>query len=211
MLNPGSTMSIGTWLLTIFVIFGIIYLIVAILAWPYKWAMSFQKFLSVIGLPIALAVATYTGVLISATANALWSNPLLTVVFVTSALVTGLAGVTIVLAIFQFFKPKSKIGENVPLLEKINSRLIVVKLGVIILFLIVGLFISTKETLALIGPAFGILWWVGIIGFSLIVPILLTFKNGAKDPAMSIVVSAVILIGGFFLRYAILITGQLQI
>ena len=211
MLNPGSTMSIGTWLLTIFVIFGIIYLIVAILAWPYKWAMSFQKFLSVIGLPIALAVATYTGVLISATANALWSNPFLTVVFVTSALVTGLAGVTIVLAIFQFIKPKSKIGENVPLLEKINSRLIVVKLGVIILFLIVGLFISTKETLALIGPAFGLLWWVGIIGLSLVVPILLTFKSGAKDPAMSIVVSAVILLGGFFLRYAILITGQLQI
>lgn len=211
MLNMGSTMSVGTWLLTIFVIYGIIYLIVAILAWPYKWAMTVQKVLSFFGLFIALGVATYTGVLISATANALWSNWLLTVVFVTSALVTGVAGITFVLACFQVFKPKSKIGENVPLLEKINSRLIVIKLGVIALFIIVGLFISLKGTAAIIGLGYGLLWWIGIIGLSLVLPFILTFKSGAKSPAWSVIISALILMGGFFLRYVILMSGQLMV
>lgn len=211
MFNPGSTMSIGTWLLTIFVIFGFIYLIVAILAWPYKWAMKFQKFLSVVGLPLGLGVATYTGILISATANVLWKNPLLTVVFVTSALVTGMAGITFVLACFQMIKPKSKIGENIPLLEIINSRLIVLKFGVIILFILTGFFISLKPTVAIIGPGYGLLWWVGIIGLSLVLPFILTYKSGAKSPAMSIVVSTLLLLGGFFLRYVILMSGQLMI
>lgn len=213
MLNVGSTMSVGTWLLTIFVIFGFIYLVAAIIAWFYDWAKSLQRFLSVVGLPIALGVATYTGVLISASSNPLWSNWLLVVVFVASALVTGVAGITFTLACIRLFKPKSKIGENVPLLENINSRLIVINLVVIALFLIIGLIFesSRSRTIAIIGPAFGVLWWIGIIGLCLVVPFFLTFKNGAKNTTMSVIVSALILLGGFFLRYVILIGGQLVV
>ena len=72
MFNASSTMSLGTWILILFVLGSLLYMVVAVLAWPFKWAEKLQKVLGVIGLPIALAVTIYTGVLLSATSNSLW-------------------------------------------------------------------------------------------------------------------------------------------
>ena len=209
MFKIGSTMSTGTWLMTIFVLGSLLYLVIALLAYPFKWAETLKKVLGVVGLPFALLVTVYTGILISATGNTLWNNWLLPLVFVSSAFVTGIAAVAFILAVLQVLKPESKIGSDVPRLEIMNSRLIVFQLLMVILFIIVG--IGSAQMKAVIGSAFGLLWWIGIIGLGLVVPLLVGFKGGAKSPQISLLISVLVLLGGFFLRYAILIGGQIQI
>lgn len=207
MFKIGSTMSIGIWLVVILIILSFIYMIVTILAYPFKWAGILQKVVGVIGIPFALLVTVYTGVLIAASNNILWNNWLLPIVFVSSAIVTGIAGIAFILTFLQIFKPKSEIGSDVPKLEILNSRVIVFQLLMVILFIIVG--IGSAPMKAIIGSAFGLLWWVGVICLGLVVPLIVGFRGGSKNPSMSLLISTLVLLGGFSLRYVILIGGQI--
>ncbi len=207
MFKIGSTMSIGIWLVVVFIIVSLIYMVVAILAYPFKWAETLQKFVGIIGIPFALLVTTYTGVLIAASSNVLWNNWLLPTVFVSSAIVTGIAGVALILAFLQICKPESEIGSDVPRLEILNSRIIVFQLLMVILFIIFG--IGSAPMRAMIGSSFGLLWWIGVILLGLILPLLVGFKGGAKRPSISVLISTLVLLGGFSLRYVILIGGQI--
>ena len=209
MFNAGSTMSLGTWLLILFVLGSLVYMVVALLAWPFKWAEKLQKVLGVIGLPIALLVTIYTGVLLSATRNRVWGSLLLPIVFVASAIVTGIAAIVFILAAIRVARPDSKIGSDIPKLEVINGWTIAFQLLMVILFVIFG--IGSAQMRAVIGSAFGLLWWIGIIGLGLVLPLVIGIRGGAKNAPVSLVVSALVLLGGFFLRYTILLGGQLQI
>ena len=209
MFNAGSTMSLGTWLLILFVLGSLVYMVVALLAWPFKWAEKLQKVLGVIGLPIALLVTIYTGVLLSATRNRVWGSLLLPIVFVASAIVTGIAAIVFILAAIRVARPDSKIGSDIPKLEVINGWTIAFQLLMVILFVIFG--IGSAQMRAVIGSAFGLLWWIGVIGLGLVVPLVIGIRGGAKNAPVSLVVSALVLLGGFFLRYTILLGGQLQI
>ena len=209
MFNAGSTMSLGTWLLILFVLGSLVYMVVAILAWPFKWAEKLQKVLGVIGLPIALLVTTYTGVLLSATRNSVWGSVLLPIVFVVSAIATGIAAIVFILAAIRVAKPDSKIGSDIPKLEVINGWTIAFQLLMVILFVIFGF--GSAQMRAVIGSAFGLLWWIGVIGLGLVLPLVIGIRGGAKNAPVSLVVSALVLLGGFFLRYTILLGGQLQI
>ncbi len=209
MFKIGSTMSIGTWLLILFVLGSLLYLVIAILAFPFKWAEKLQKVIGVIGLPIALLVTIYTGVLLSATTNRVWGSLLLPIIFVASAMVTGIAAIIFILAAIRIAKPDSKIGSDIPKLEVINGWTIAFQLLMVILFVIFG--IGSAQMRAVIGSAFGLLWWIGVIGLGLVLPLVIGIRGGAKNPPVSLVVSALVLLGGFFLRYVILFGGQLKI
>lgn len=206
MFNPGSAMSWGTWILTLFVIISLIYLIVSIIAIPFSWGEIATKTIGIIGLPFALLVTTYTGVLISATSNALWSNYLLPFVFVSSAVVTGIAGIICILAILKMLKLLEE--DFIPGLEKLNGVMIVVLLASLALFIIVG--IMQPQMLTLIASAkLGILFWLFSIILGIIIPLIFSFKKEGNPAGTSFIISLLIILGGFFLRYVILIAGQM--
>ncbi len=207
MFKIGSTMSIGTWLLTIFVVISLVYLVLAILSWPFKWGGILQKLVGLAGLPFALLITVYTGVLISSTNNPLWNNFTLPLVFVASAFVTGIAAIIFVLAILQLILPSSKIGVNIFKLEKLNGYLIMWQLIVLALF--IGSGIAAPQMLGMITTQFGILFWIGIVLLGLVLPLLIGLKGGSKHPGTALVSSVLLLLGGFFLRYVILIGGQI--
>ena len=203
MFNAGSVMSWGVWLLTVFILLSLAYMVVAILSWPFAWGAIAKKIIGVIGLPFALLVCVYTGVLISATTNALWNTPVLPIVFVTSAMVTGIAAVIFVLALLQL--PKKEVPEDspIPKLEKLNSMMIGVQLLAVVLFMLLR--INTAPMKAIMsGPT----WWILVIGLGLVVPLIVGLKAKIKKPQVSLVVAALILLGGFLLRYVILMGGQ---
>lgn len=206
MLNPGSTMSWGTWILSLFVIISLVYLIVCIISIPFSWGEALTKVVGIIGLPFALLVTTYTGVLISATSNELWSSLLLPALFVTSALSTGIAGIVFILALLKMFNVSAE-STFIPELEKVNGWVIGALLIILALFIIMG--IQGDPMKAMIGLKYGILFWIGIVGLGLILPLVIGFKKGVRTAHTSLIVSALVLLGGFFLRYVILYAGQL--
>ena len=206
MFNPGSAMSWGTWILSLFVIISLIYLVISIIAIPFSWGEIATKVVGIIGLPFALLVTTYTGVLISATSNALWSNYLLPFVFVSSAIVTGIAAIVFILAILKMLKLLEE--DFIPGLEKLNGTMIIVLLISLALFIILG--ITQPPMLALIASVkVGILFWLFAIILGILIPLMFSFKKEGNAPATSFVISILILLGGFFLRYVILIAGQI--
>ena len=206
MFNPGSAMSWGTWILSLFVIISLIYLIISIIAIPFSWGGIATKTIGIIGLPFALLVTTYTGVLISATSNALWSNYLLPLVFVSSAIVTGIAAIVFILAILKMLKLLEE--DFIPGLEKLNGTMIIVLLISLALFIILG--ITQPPMLALIASVkVGILFWLFAIILGILIPLMFSFKKEGNTPTTSFIISILILLGGFFLRYVILIAGQI--
>jgi len=206
MFNFDSVMSWGTWLLTLFTIISLVYLVVCIISIPFSWGNILTKVVGVIGLPFALLVAVYTGVLLSVTPNPLWSNLLLPVVFVVSATDTGLAGIIFVLALMKMTKIVSAEDSVLHDLEKIDSWIIGVLLVCLAVFIVVG--IQAAPMQAMIGAKFGLLFWIGIVGLGLVVPLIVETKK-VVSAHTSLVISALVLLGGFFLRYVILYAGQL--
>ena len=151
----------------------------------------------------------YTGVLLSATTNDVWGSLLLPVAFVASAFVTGMAAIVFVLAAIQVVKPDSKMGINIPKMEVVNGWVIAFQLLVVILFVRFGL--GSARMRMMIGPTFGLLWWIGVIGLGLVLPLIVGIRGGAKKSYVSLVVSTLVLLGGFFFRYAVLYGGQLPV
>ena len=207
MFNPDSVMSIGVWLLTFFVILSLVYLVLCLVSWVFAWGAKLRQLVGVVAFCFALLVTVYTGVLLAATPNPLWNSVLLPAVFSISALSTGIAGVVFVLALGRIYKRAVKIDPFVSELEKINSRVIGLLLLIIILFVLAG--IGSAQMRMIIGLRFGFLWWIGIVGLGLIVPLLFGIKGKANKPQASLVVSALVLLGGCLLRYVILMGGQI--
>ncbi len=207
MFQPTSVMSIGVWLLTIFVILSLLYLVLTLFSWVVSWGAKLRQAVGLIALPFALLVIVYTGVLLAATPNPLWNSVFLPAVFSVSAISTGIAGVVFVLVVTHICKQSMKLDPFIPKLEKINSWVIGLQLFIIILFVFAQ--IQSAAMRMIIGSGFGLLWWVGIIGLGLVIPLLFGLKEEDKSPQVSLIVSALVLLGGFFLRYVILIGGQI--
>ena len=206
MFNPTSTMSIGTWLMTLFIFGSLAYLAVSLLTIPFRWGAKVRTVAGLCTLPLALLVTIYTGVLLSATPRVPWSTPLLPTLFVTSAIATGIASVVFVLAVFQTVKASARVGSPVPRLERLISMVLCLQLLVTVAFVLLQ--ITSTQMKFIIGPGLGLLWWIGIIGLGLILPLVAGFKPGVKKLRTSIVVSALVLLGGLLLRYVILVAGQ---
>jgi polysulfide reductase chain C len=204
MFNAGSTMSYGTWFLTLFVWVSLAYIVASLLAYPFPWGGIVKKLVGLAGVPFALLVMIYTGVLLSATSSALWDNMLLPIVFVGSAMITGVASVILVMAVLRWLGIVEEEAAQIPQLEKLNSRIIIFELVALILFMILG----ASSMGAVVGTPFGPIWWVAVVVLGLVVPLVYGFKGQLRRPEGSLAVSALVLIGGFFLRYVILMAGQ---
>lgn len=207
MVNLNSVMSIGVWLLTIFVILSLAYGALVFVSWPFTWGKKARRGVGMIAVPVSLLVAVYTGVLIAATPNPLWNTVFLPAVFSVSALSTGIATVVFVLALTHTYGARAKTDPFIPELEKINSRVISLQLLIVALFVLVRF--TSPPMRMILGSGYGLLWWVGIIGMGLVVPLVFGFKGKTRKPQTSAVVAALVLLGSFFLRYVILIAGQI--
>jgi polysulfide reductase chain C len=204
MFNPGSTMSYGTWFLSIFVVISLCFIGASLLAYPFPWGSLVKKLVGLAGIPFALLVMIYTGVLLSASSSPLWSNFMLPVLFVASAMVTGVASVVVVMAALRALGIVEEETACIQLMEKLNSRIMIFQLLVLVLFMVMG----AASMGAVAGAPFGPVWWVLVVALGLVVPLVFGFKGAARKPLSSLVVSALVLVGGFFLRYVILMAGQ---
>lgn len=207
MFNLGSTMSIGTWLMTIFIMSSLAYLAVTLLTIPFRWGATARKVVGIAGLPFALLVTVYTGVLLAASPKVLWNTPLLPVLFAVSAIATGIACVVLVLAGFQIIRGRAKEDSPIPKLERLYSGVIACQILVIIGFVLSQ--IRFAQMRSILGSGYGLLWWIGVIGLGLLLPLVVGFGGGKKKPMIaSLAMAASVLLGGFLLRYVILMAGQ---
>ena len=246
-----SPMSIGSWFLLFFIITSLLYAITFLLpALPgyariKKAAGVVQHALSLINIPLGLGVAIYTGVLLGAMpARPLWNSPILALLFMISALSTGIAMIILARTLFhrksdaaaslnRRLRPhgrrlsSKRLGrryhETGYLLATADLILITLELIAIFLFIMfahltVG---NLKYAIAVIlpGGAMSGSFWIGVVLIGLVLPALVELYAVfprliynvpfVAHRSVEFLVALAVLIGGFMLRYVIVIAGQI--
>jgi polysulfide reductase chain C len=203
----------GFYILSFFVLLGLIH--IGLWIWPFRVLeaeRSFRMVLSILSGTLALAVAVYTGLLLKSMKSIhFWDTPLIVILFVLSALSTGVV-------CLLFFSGNPLAGdENGAVLRFLNKAdlVLIVLEALILMFYIVTMSGATeasgKSVASLLVGDLRLLFWGGVIGCGLVFPVFLkAFEisgSGMEWPGLVSVSSAMIWAGGLFLRYCILAAG----
>ncbi len=222
-----SPMSIGSWLLSVFIGASLVY---AYTFWsadskPGDQWDTLRRRLAWVGVPLGIAVAVYTGVLLGAMpARPFWNSPVLAMLFLVSSLSTGVAGILLLRALFDHDNTEQPgQGEGGYILAASDAMLIGFELLVIFLFIMfahltVG---NVKEAVSVIlsGGSLATLFWFGVVVVGLLLPVLIELKyvipkllyhrEYHAPRGVEILVPVIVLIGGFLLRYVVVYAGQI--
>lgn len=204
--EPTSMMSIGTWLLGAFLVLSVLYL--------RDFGRKHENLLEIAGLVLGFGVMGYTGLLLYVLkAIPLWNSAFLPILFVLSALSTGLA---------LNLTAQLKSGFITPKLKALAAYLAAAELVVAVLWLAsvastnagwVSLGIITSGSLAFA-------FYIGFVGLGLLVPIYSGIKMLAPKVALNngetacacehkgcVYAEYAVLFGGFCLRAVAIFGG----
>ncbi len=225
-----SPMSIGTWLLTLVIGLSVVYADTFLSrdAGPGDRYDGLRKLLAWMAVPLGISVAVYTGVLLGAMpARPFWNSPVLALLFLISAISTGIAITMLARTLMHRSKfdtdTEDQYHQSGYLLTATDVLIIGFELMAIFLFLMfahltVG---DVKYAVSVIlfgGSLAPMFWlWVVLIGLVLpalvelfyVVPKLLYHGQFAAPRFVELAVPVAVLIGGFMLRYVVVVAGQI--
>jgi formate-dependent nitrite reductase membrane component NrfD len=243
--QPNSVMSLGSWLLLFFSVFSIMHF--------YLWLPARYDYLRIVpriesnpflsrfrgnnltkirglvagfGIPVSIGVAIYTGVLLGAlTARPFWNNPMLPMLFLISAMMTGSASICFVGCFIKGFRgmTRENIATNKFMIHSIDFTLMIFSIIGVFLF-ILGLYVSPRSSVEavhlIMGGEFTLLFWILVVGVGILLPLALEVYEliphyiehvdlRDHNPWISGVITTSILIGGFTMRYIVIYAGQI--
>jgi formate-dependent nitrite reductase membrane component NrfD len=220
-LNASSPMSIGVWLLSAFFLVSLIFALYGLPVSNRKripWIgtlsvwnrLEWKNTLGIVGILLALGVSVYTGVLLLVSIVPLWRNLSLPLLLFLSAISTGFAGGTILAML--------SLGRGNPDVMKEPLRFIKRSYRVILPFYLLMAFafvssliissVSRTDAIYLITGWSGFIWWAGVIGVGILVPLIFVMKKEAIAKRRAWVIFGCVLIGGFLLRIVLILAGQ---
>lgn len=224
---PESPMWIGSWLLAVFSVVSLAFANLHVAEGKRIWrpanAAEWRYRLAAIGLPTGVAVGIYTGVLLGAVpARPFWNTPMVAQLFLFSALSTATALLLLV-------TPRMAVngagegGDDRRLLLSADVVLILLELLIITPYIIHGQLSteSARSSLGLIlGGPFTWPFWLGVVVLGLLVPLaielwhlvpsLMGRAQGRPHRWMDDTVAALVLCGGFLLRWVFVSAGQMS-
>ncbi|NPV09577.1 MAG: polysulfide reductase NrfD [Anaerolineae bacterium] len=201
---PGSPMSMGSWILFLFIAIGVVMAVLwaaessegrGILGWLQPLA-PVAGILSWVMAGLSVLLIAYTGVLLSATNQPLWAGALLLpALFVISAVATGTALLLLVEALR---------GRDIP---HVFGRA-AATLAVLEVIALAG-FLLTVPSVVLVTGSLSPWFWGGVVVVGLLVPFGLELYSARKMMAPLMIASTLcVLLGGLVLRMVVVIGGQ---
>ena len=225
-----SPMNIGSWLLFFFIILTTVYAI-SFLPWLSKPGDKWEpvrKTLAWACVPVGYGVAVYTGIMLGATpGRPFWNSSVLPFLFLLSAISGGIASIVLTSALCHrkgTAEEEREFNEGSFLLVSWDTLLIALELVSLFVFVIFAYLTveSARAAISLIlaDGALVVEFWVGIVLVALIIPLMAylplvapTLMYGREfkaRKAIEIFVPVCILIGGFILRYLVVVAGQVS-
>ncbi len=225
-----SPMSIGTWLLTVFIVVSLVYVFTF---WhrdarPGDRYDTLRKAMAWVGVPLGIAVAIYTGVLLGAMpSRPFWNSPILALLFLMSALSTGVASIILAHAAVnrKISDPEveRQYSQGAYLLTASDTLLIGLELAAVFLFIMYAYLTvgSVQQAVQVIlpGGSLATMFWIWFVGVGLVIPALVELRfvlprllygrAYAVHRAFEIGVPVFVLVGGFMLRYVVVVAGQI--
>ena len=209
--NPASWMSRGTWILTIFIIFGLAYSLPAfrLFSWlPWSNAMVLVLVIGIVAALFSILIPNYTGFLLGVVRGIpLWNTSVLPLLFFLSGLAMGVA---VILGIGSFY--------NTTLGVAGFHQLGAVGIGFILMYLLAlgGYLETARHSSAAAAGSVHLLktpsFIIGTIILGIVVPlVLLSYSLFLSDllvlSILAVVSGVLLLIGGFIQRYSIIRAG----
>ncbi len=201
--KPTSTTSWGAWALNIFFVVSVLYSYF----WLREKPSAARKF-GYIGLPLAIYIGMYTGLLLmQMSGNPLWESALLPWMFLVGGLISAMAAVVLVLILMGQKATEPFFG-----LRKYLCALIVVELLMIgseFIALYTGP-VAAVETanLLLTGKLSSLFIGVELIIGALVPLALLIALKVSRSPALYMLISVLLLVGVLTMRCVVVLAGQ---
>ena len=190
-------MSIGAWGVGVF---GLFSFVSSVLSYSTsEQLIGFRRKASLVGSVFGFFLAAYTGVLLSNTALPFWGDArLMGALFLASGASTGMAAISLIM-----FLGGATAGEGWGKVKQADRYSMIIELVLLAVFL--GLLGSAARPITS-GP-FAPLFWGGLVGVGLVIPLVLEFV-GRRVNAVAAVAAVLVLVGGFVLRYVVLMSVQ---
>ena len=206
--NPGSVMTLGVYFICIYMPVALAAAVLEILK------KKVPKWLTWIGIVFAFAVAAYTGFLLGVVkAFPLWNNALLPILFLVSAVSAGAASVLLV-AVIRHADEFNRVG----VLKKFHFCLPIIELVLVASLMFITSFNSVagwNSVMSLLVGEHAPLFWIGLVAIGLVLPTVLEtwllffspkeFEESRKAHWISFGSDAGVLVGGFLLRYLVVV------
>jgi formate-dependent nitrite reductase membrane component NrfD len=193
-LKPMDPMSIGAWAVGIFGAFTFVSSFLSFTTSESTAAL--RRKIGLIGMLFGFFLASYTGVLLSNSALPFWSDArLMGALFLASGGSTGMAAVALIMFL------TGDAGDGWHRIERADRYSMIIELVILAAFLaLVG-----SAARPIISGHFAPLFWGGLVGLGLVVPLVLNVV-GHRVRALGVVSAVLVLIGGFVLRYVVVMS-----
>lgn len=208
-LNMSSPITWGSFLLVLYPLNCVIYAF-----FMFRRKPKPTRIFAFIGIPLAILVHGYTGFILAfGKARALWNTALMPILFLASAIVSGIALMIVVLFVKDRFFSKAKtIHRNLLFdLGRILGWAIVFDLFLVACDLIV-LSISHSDAQAaahlILAGKFGLLFVLIENVLGKFIPLILVLVPRFRTPVSVVIASALVIIGIFFMRYIVVVGGE---
>jgi formate-dependent nitrite reductase membrane component NrfD len=210
-LKPYSPMNVGAWALLAFSACAFLAALDTFLEDRGRRSMpGLRLVVGLIGGVFGFFLAAYPGVLLGATARPLFVNAhWIGALFLAIGASTGGAAIALILSLRG-----TATGEALSRVMRVTAFALVIQLVALILFVVsvkasgsVGLGKALGVLLA--GPS-GVPVWGGAVLIGVVVPLALHFGGALRrpGPAMAVLASVLVLVGGFITKWVIIAAGQ---
>ena len=201
-----SPMSVGSWVLTLFGICSFVSFLIAL--WPERWPARWFRnrwahgALQAVGCAAGFFIASYTGALLSASNQPMWSDTTwLAPLFLASAASTGLA----TMVLLAWWK---NVGTPAARARLEGAEPLALGLELVVL----GAFLASlgEHLSEVLLTVRGVIFVFGTLAFAVLVPLLLYALVGSRRPWGVPAAAICVLIGGLLLRFGAITTpGEL--
>lgn len=233
-----SPMSWGSWVLGLGIIAAVIYAYTFLRkgAAPDDEMSSLRRALAWVGVPLGIVIGIYTGVLLGAMpSRPFWNTPILPYLFLFSSLSTGAAGIMMLKTVFssgdeekkdsasQAAKPAEGGNKSDHLLSAMDFLFLGMESLGIFLLVLFGYLMYGGQAAAIAvimpGGSLAALFWLCFVVPGVLIPTAIIFKytiptllhgrTCVMPRNLEITMAAFILLGGFMLRYVVVVAGQI--
>ncbi|URL02486.1 cytochrome c nitrite reductase subunit NrfD [Avibacterium sp. 20-126] len=179
-------------------------------------ATKFTNGIEIITLLLSVALGAYTGFLLSALVSyPMLNNPVLPVLFLASGTSSGIAALIFFTILCTKENPHSK---GLAFLHKFEQPVVLIEAFLLFAFFF-GLYLGGGQKTvafhtALSGGFWANVFWIGVVGIGIVLPLLLNAVAGEKlkhQKGFMLIVAGLGLIGVLCLRYFILYAGQMTL
>jgi formate-dependent nitrite reductase membrane component NrfD len=183
-----------------------------------------RRVTAAIGAPLAVGVGMYTGILLGAIpARPLWNTPMVAQLFLMSAISTGVATVLLAASLLRSAGGHDHLHSERHFLVSLDAMLIVLEILMIIPFFLhqaLNTWSSSESLNLVMGGPFSLSFWLGVVLLGLLIPLAIEgfelFPVIWQEQAVKYsrlwggLSAALVLIGGFALRYVFVYAGQVS-